>query len=308
MTDVEREPCPHCGEPAAIAGRVCPHCSGSLLVDVLAAGLIADPRARYRAARDLSRLLPGTSLPRIREALSRPEGGVVAARVTRERARPVLALLESQGVGGRTQEAPLAAPEEVPDLSHSLDRSSGFGLGVFVAVAAAALLGGAIWFFTRSVSTPPRMAEARPSAVPSVSPTRTTRDLAGNALASMAGLRCGESGGAGFFVTPELLVTNAHVLCPPRVPLEVLLKDGRRLEGTVASRDEWLDVAVVRVPGAAMRPLPLGDAMAVEPGDEVLFIGSPLGMDFSVARAIVSHPRRNVYGVAFLQFDANVNR
>ena len=109
-------------------------------------------------------------------------------------------------------------------------------------------------------------------------------------------------------MTPDLLVTNAHVLCGPRASLEVSLPDGRRLDGTVVSSDEWLDVAVVRVPGAAVRPLPLGDAMAVEPGDPVLFIGSPLGMDFTVSRAIVSHPRRNVYGVAFVQFDANVNR
>jgi serine protease Do len=309
MTDVEREPCPRCGEPAAIAGRVCRHCSASLLVDVAAAGPIADPRARYRAARDLAGLLPGAPLPRIREALSRPEGGVVAARLTREQARPVLALLQSHGGTGRTVEAPLAIPEDVPDLTHSLARSEGLGRAAVLVAAAVALIGGGVWFLSRRTgAAPPHAAEARPSALPSSAPTRTTRDVAANALSSMAALRCGSSGGAGFFVTPELLVTNAHVLCGPRASLEVRLPDGRRLEGAVASRDEWLDLAIVRVAGAAMRPLPLGDAMAIEPGDGVLFVGSPLGMDFTVSRAIVSHPRRNVYGVAFVQFDANVNR
>src|SRR5262245_51979923 len=118
MTDVEREPCPQCGEPAAIAGRVCAHCSASLLVDVVAAGPAADPRARYRVARDLAALLPGIPLSGIRDALSRPDGGVVAARVTRAQARPVLATLESLGVRGRLVEAPLAAVGAVPDLTH----------------------------------------------------------------------------------------------------------------------------------------------------------------------------------------------
>jgi serine protease Do len=307
MTDVEREPCPQCGEPAAIAGRVCAHCSASLLVDVVTAGPVADPRTRYRGARDLAALLPGTPISGIRDALSRPEGGVVAARVTRERARPVLAALESLGVRGRLVEAPLAAPDAVPDWTHSLERPEGMGRAVAIVLAAAALVAGAVWLFSRSVATPSRAADASAPARPSPAPTRTARDLAANALASMAALRCASSSGAGFFVTPELIVTNAHVLCGPRASIEVGLPDGRRLEGTPVATDEWLDVAVVRVPGAAMRPLPLGDAMAVEPGDEVLFIGSPMGMDFTVSRAIVSHPRRNVYGVAFLQFDGNVN-
>src|SRR4030095_15092154 len=119
MTDVEREPRPQCGAPAALAGRVCPHCSASLLVDVVTAVPILDARAAYRAARGLAALRAGPPLPAIREALSRPEG-VVAAGLTREQSRPVLAVLESAGGRGRTREAPLAAPEAVPDLGHPL--------------------------------------------------------------------------------------------------------------------------------------------------------------------------------------------
>jgi predicted amidophosphoribosyltransferase len=34
MSDpIERERCPRCGEAAALAARVCPHCKGSLLQD-----------------------------------------------------------------------------------------------------------------------------------------------------------------------------------------------------------------------------------------------------------------------------------
>ncbi|MGE5412844.1 MAG: S1C family serine protease [Syntrophomonadaceae bacterium] len=116
-----------------------------------------------------------------------------------------------------------------------------------------------------------------------------------------------ETGGAGFFVTPDLVATNAHLLCRDRASLQATLHDGRRLPAVVQASDDWLDVALLRVPGAGARPLPLGDATRLDPGDAVLFIGSPLGMEFTVSRAIVSHPRRNVYGIAFVQFDANVN-
>jgi serine protease Do len=138
-------------------------------------------------------------------------------------------------------------------------------------------------------------------------PTPSLRDLAALALDSTATLRCPRSSGSGFFVAPDLLVTNEHVLCTSGAAVDVVLRDGRRLSGSAEVRDDWLDVALVRVPGAAVKPLALGDASLVEPGETVLMIGSPLGMDFSVTRAIVSHSQRNVLGIAYLQFDGNVN-
>jgi hypothetical protein len=97
------------------------------------------------------------------------------------------------------------------------------------------------------------------------------------------------------------------VLCPEGDKLTVRLRDGRALPGEVVRRDDWKDLALVRVPGAAATPLPMGDATEVEAGDRVLAIGSPRGLEFSLAEGIVSHVERNVLGIAYVQFDGNIN-
>lgn len=62
------------------------------------------------------------------------------------------------------------------------------------------------------------------------------------------------------------------------------------------------------VRGAEARPLPLGDATVLEPGDRLLAVGNPQGLDFSVAEGIVSHVGRSLMGIGYLQVDVNVNR
>src|SRR5205823_5055968 len=58
MSDAQREPCPCCGEPAALSLKTCPVCGESLLVDVVLAVPIAEPRARYGLAREISAFGP----------------------------------------------------------------------------------------------------------------------------------------------------------------------------------------------------------------------------------------------------------
>jgi serine protease Do len=310
MDDVQREPCPRCGEPAAIAGRVCRHCGASLLVDVVAAR-IADAGARYRAARDLARL--GPEFPRLlrgEELLAAPES-IVASGITREVARKALDVLAKSGGKGRlvafAQGEPagaVAAELERPVLSKGRRWLRGF---LSVALLAASI----VWLVRPRPSVPVRRAVS-PTASPSkaVEPARAApplRDVAAGALDSSASVTCGNSSGAGFFVEEDLLLTNDHVLCPGNAAPLIELRDHRRLPGRIERRDPWLDAALVRVPGAGVRPLSPGDATALEPGDTVLAIGNPIRMDFTVTRGIVSHGERNVYGIAYVQFDANVN-
>ena len=76
-------------------------------------------------------------------------------------------------------------------------------------------------------------------------------------------------------MTEDLLVTTAHVVCPVGEPMSVKLADGRELLGDVKKTDDWLDLALVHVLGAAARPLALGDAAQLAEGDRVTLIGAP---------------------------------
>jgi serine protease Do len=309
MDDVEREPCPRCGEPTAIAGRLCPYCQGSLLVDLVTAQM-GDPRSRYTAARDLSLLAPAfRPIHRVQEALAASES-VLVRGLTREAARAAILILERNGGRGRAVAAEVRASTDIePEYVKAFETAGAREWLVFLVPVL--LTSGLLFFLLRGRPPSPTMG---PQPTPRVTldsgngPSKPSLpELAARALDSTASVLCASSGGAGFFVTPDLLVTNDHVLCPKGSPVEVVLHDGRKLPGQVEARDDWIDIALVRVPGAAVRPLPLGDATAVAPGETVLIIGNPFGLDFTVTQAIISHDQRNLFGIAYLQFDGNVN-
>jgi serine protease Do len=274
----------------------------------LIAAPISDPRLRYRAARDLSRLGPPfPSLGRLQQMLATSES-LVAPRITRAMARNALQILQANGGRGSVVAREEVAGIDIPEYEEAFRPSRLTERLVFVLPA---LLAGA--FLLVLLRPRPRPVTTARAASPSPAatalpgrPTPAPREVIAKALDSTASVVCSGSAGAGFFVTRDLLVTNDHVLRGAGPPA-VVLHDGRRLRGEVLSRDDWLDLALVRVPGATARPLPLGDATRVAAGDAVLMIGNPSGMDFTVTPTIVSHPARNLFGIAYLQFDGNVN-
>ncbi len=115
--------------------------------------------------------------------------------------------------------------------------------------------------------------------------------------------------GSGFFVTPDTVLTNAHVV-QGNSSVTVKMPDGGSLQASVIRTEPTVDLAIVRVntPRAAQPTLQLGSANAARPGQEVIAIGSPLGMlQNTVTRGIVSGIR-NAGGVVLIQTDAAINR
>ncbi|HSD67866.1 MAG TPA: S1C family serine protease, partial [Vicinamibacteria bacterium] len=137
--------------------------------------------------------------------------------------------------------------------------------------------------------------------------TRSSRELARRALGAAAALRCRNSGGSGFFVAPDLLVTNAHVLCRGDESIQVGLSNERTLIGQVVRRDDDVDLGLVRVAGAKAEPMPLGDVADLAAGDRVVIVGSPVGLDFTVQEGSIASLQRSANGVAYLQLDAKVS-
>ncbi|HEX3129144.1 MAG TPA: hypothetical protein VH394_17555 [Thermoanaerobaculia bacterium] len=186
MSEIEREPCPRCGEPAALSAQICPHCRGNLLLDVVVEQPPADPRARYLAARALSSLGPSApAFASAQQSLSLP-GSVLASGVPRDQARTLAGIVAEHGGRTRTAAPQLSPPEETREISWPRLSAAAFTL---------VMLGLFLWN-----RFDPRLPD--------------TRKLAAQALPSTVQLQCQASLGSGFFVTDELVVTNAHVLCP----------------------------------------------------------------------------------------------
>jgi serine protease Do len=97
--------------------------------------------------------------------------------------------------------------------------------------------------------------------------------------------------GAGVVVSSNLIATCLHVIGEAR-PVSVRLETGeRRGVAEIFAWDRKLDLAIVRVNGAGLQPLSLGDSDALKQGAQVVAIGNPLGLEHSVVQGVVSGKR-----------------
>jgi len=94
--------------------------------------------------------------------------------------------------------------------------------------------------------------------------------------------------GSGFIFTPDgLVITNSHVV-DGAAELRVALPDGRVSRGDLIGNDPDTDLAVVRIAGAPLPWVSLGDSHAIRVGQVAIAIGNPYGFDCSVTSGIVS--------------------
>ncbi|TDL32026.1 PDZ domain-containing protein [Jeotgalibacillus sp. S-D1] len=92
------------------------------------------------------------------------------------------------------------------------------------------------------------------------------------------------------------IVTNHHVI-EGAEQVEVTLADGSKLEAKVLGSDIWTDLAVLQVDGKSIETVAeFGDSKALKPGEPVIAIGNPLGLQFSgsVTTGVVSGVERTI--------------
>jgi putative serine protease PepD len=108
----------------------------------------------------------------------------------------------------------------------------------------------------------------------------------------------GGGSGSGFVLDSNgHIVTNNHVVAAGGRggTVSVVGPDGRRLTAEVVGTDPASDIAVLRVePTAALRALDLAATGSTRVGEQVLAVGSPLGLNGSVTAGIVSALDREV--------------
>ena len=114
--------------------------------------------------------------------------------------------------------------------------------------------------------------------------------------------------GSGFVISEDgLVATNFHVIGEGRA-LRVEFSDGSTREVlAVHAWDRARDLAVLRVEGAGLASLPLGDSAAAEQGTPAVAMGNPLGFRFSMVEGMIS-ARQEVEGRPMLQLAMPVER
>ncbi|HEY1874127.1 MAG TPA: DegQ family serine endoprotease [Steroidobacteraceae bacterium] len=116
--------------------------------------------------------------------------------------------------------------------------------------------------------------------------------------------------GSGFIINSDgYILTNTHVVANAD-EVTVRLTDRREFPAKVIGADERTDVAVIKINGANLPIVKLGDPSRLKPGQWVLAIGSPFGFENSATAGIISATARSVPGenyVPFIQTDVPVN-
>ena len=123
----------------------------------------------------------------------------------------------------------------------------------------------------------------------------TTEQLAEKALAATVSLEMKDSTGttlsfgSGFFVKPNQIATNFHVIAGARQGTAKLVgKDTRyQIEGIVAT-DKDNDLAVLNVTASGVAPLSLGDSDTVNIGAKVYVAGNPKGLEGTFSDGLIS--------------------
>ncbi|WP_413232581.1 trypsin-like peptidase domain-containing protein [Mycolicibacterium sp. 120266] len=151
----------------------------------------------------------------------------------------------------------------------------------------------------------------------STAPTGSVEQVAAKVMPSVVKLRIdmgqGEAEGSGVVLSPDgLILTNNHVASAGSegsdgaqpaamgsngagVTRTVTFSDGRSVPFSVVGTDPTGDLAVVKAEGVSgLTPIAIGSSKDVKVGEQVVAIGSPLGLQGTVTTGIVSALNRPV--------------
>jgi len=144
---------------------------------------------------------------------------------------------------------------------------------------------------------------------PTIDPPEAPKleDLVSRVVPAVALIQAGQNRGTGFFIARDKVLTNAHVV---GTQSSVRLQVGEATySGRVVNLSTGSDLAVVQVfnPNPSQAVLSLGSVSGARVGEEVIAVGSALGvLSNTVTRGIVSAVRK-AGPVTLIQTDAAIN-
>jgi putative serine protease PepD len=209
--------------------------------------------------------------------------------------------------GGPTA-APYNAPTSDPRVTREGRRGGWLSLLVVAAIAAlvGALVAGGLVAATKknptqaAVQTPAQPVVA-PQAVVSL-PAGSVAQIAATLLPSVVSIivtttDAGDEGTGIILTSDGEILTNNHVVegAATSGVIAVTLDDGRTVKASIVGRDPTTDLAVIKAAGVTgLHPASLGSDSTLVVGQQVIAIGSPLGLSNTVTSGIVSSLNRPV--------------
>ena len=129
----------------------------------------------------------------------------------------------------------------------------------------------------------------------SITTAQTVPEIAEKALAATVYLEMQDSNGlplgfgSGFFVTPNLIATNYHVIAGAASGTAKLVGKSTiyKIEGFTAT-NKYNDLVLLKVSASDIKPLPLGNSDAVKIGEAVYVAGNPKGLEGTFSDGIIS--------------------
>ena len=119
--------------------------------------------------------------------------------------------------------------------------------------------------------------------------------------------------GSGFIISADGYVLTNHHVIDGATEVKVKLPDRREFTAKVIGSDAQYDVALLKVEAQGLPTVAIGDSNRLKPGQWVVAIGSPFGLEHSVTAGIVSAVGRSTGGqeqryVPFIQTDVAINQ
>jgi S1-C subfamily serine protease len=160
-----------------------------------------------------------------------------------------------------------------------------------------------------TVSAPAAVEEpAAPPHTNSPAAPAALEDLISRLMPAVVTVRTPNGRGSGFFVSPDTILTNVHVV-GTNGGVTIDAAGRRTMDARVERTSAAFDIAVLKVssPIPDQPVIPMGTVAGARVGQEVIAIGTPLGfLQNTVSRGIISG-LREADGATMVQTDAAVN-
>src|SRR4051812_38672978 len=200
----------------------------------------------------------------------------------------------------------------IPPVRQKRSRAGALTAGAVAVAIVSAGIGGGVALLVQP--DPPSASSSVTGLAPSVPaaslPAGSVEQVAAKGVPSVGKLevdvgRQSEEGSGVILSSDGLILTNNHVVAaakdspagpgPGGAQTKVTFADGRTTAFTVVGTDPSSDIAVVRAQGASgLTPITLGSSGNLRVGQDVVAIGSPLGLEGTVTTGIISALNRPV--------------